>query len=407
MALGKLWVLAYRDLGRNRRRTLFSLVAVALGLALVVTLNGFITGVWGDALETTIRLYTGHVQLRSDTYEADKLSLKWDDLLANSAALAANAEQMPEVETATPILLAPVILSTAQDSMGLALRGIEPSSSFYDPIRDGIVAGEFLTADDRSGIVIGKSLADELGLQVGSNVSLSIVNASGQPDEAIFTVRGLFTTDVISYDEGSVFMPLTRAQAFADTGDRASAVIILLHDEQTADRVAAALEQPGVTAVTSDEMNRLIIETFKTGSSFYVILYGIVMLVVAVVIANTLLMSVFERIREMGILASLGMKGRQIMTMILIEAGILAVLGIGVGIVLGAAFVGYLANVGFAFQGMGAVEGFAITSTMYAQFNPSGMISLSVWTLVIILLASLYPAWFAARLEPVEALHSL
>jgi ABC-type antimicrobial peptide transport system permease subunit len=138
-----------------------------------------------------------------------------------------------------------------------------------------------------------------------------------------------------------------------------------------------------------------------------VILYGIVMLVVAVVIANTLLMSVFERIREMGILASLGMKGRQIMTMILIEAGILAVLGIGVGIVLGAAFVGYLANVGFAFQGMGAVEGFAITSTMYAQFNPSGMISLSVWTLVIILLASLYPAWFAARLEPVEALHSL
>ena len=407
MALGKLWVLAYRDLGRNRRRTLFSLVAVALGLALVVTLNGFITGVWGDALETTIRLYTGHVQLRSDTYEADKLSLKWDDLLANSAALAANAEQMPEVETSTPILLAPVILSTAQDSMGLALRGIEPSSSFYDPIRDGIVAGEFLTADDRSGIVIGKSLADELGLQVGSNVSLSIVNASGQPDEAIFTVRGLFTTDVISYDEGSVFMPLTRAQAFADTGDRASAVIILLHDEQTADRVAAALEQPGVTAVTSDEMNRLIIETFKTGSSFYVILYGIVMLVVAVVIANTLLMSVFERIREMGILASLGMKGRQIMTMILIEAGILAVLGIGVGIVLGAAFVGYLANVGFAFQGMGAVEGFAITSTMYAQFNPSGMISLSVWTLVIILLASLYPAWFAARLEPVEALHSL
>jgi ABC-type lipoprotein release transport system permease subunit len=407
MALGKLWVLAYRDLGRNRRRTLFSLVAVALGLALVVTLNGFITGVWGDALETTIRLYTGHVQLRAETYEEDKLSLKWDDLLQNSDALAAQAEQMPEVETATPILLAPVILSTAQDSMGLALRGIEPSSSFYDPVRDGIVAGEFLTADDRSGIVIGKSLADELGLQVGSNVSLSIVNASGQPDEAIFTVRGLFTTDVVSYDEGSVFMPLTRAQAFADTGDRASAVIILLHDEQTADTVAAALEEPGVTAVTSDEMNRLIIETFKTGSSFYVILYGIVMLVVAVVIANTLLMSVFERIREMGILASLGMKGRQIMTMILIEAVILAVLGIGIGIVLGAAFVGYLATVGFEFQGMGAVEGFAITSTMYAEFNPSGMISLSVWTLVIILLASLYPAWFAARLEPVEALHSL
>ena len=357
MAFAKLWVLAYRDLGRNRRRTLFSLVAVALGLALVVTLNGFITGVWGDALESTIRMYSGHVQLRGETYEEDKFSLKWDDLLENSDALAAKAQQMPEVETATPILMAPVILNTAQDSTGLALRGIEPSSSFHDPVRNGIVAGEFLTADDRNGILIGKSLADELGLQAGSNVSLSMINASGQPDEAIFAVRGLFSTDVASYDDNSVFMPLARAQAFADTGDRASAVIILLHDEQTAGRVAAALEEPGVKAVTSDEMNRLIIETFKTGSSFYVILYGIVMLVVAVVIANTLLMSVFERIREMGILASLGMKGRQIMTMILIEAVILAVVGIGVGAILGTAFVGYLATVGFEFQGMGRGRG--------------------------------------------------
>jgi ABC-type antimicrobial peptide transport system permease subunit len=132
---------------------------------------------------------------------------------------------------------------------------------------------------------------------------------------------------------------------------------------------------------------------------------AIVMLVVAVIIANTLLMAVFERIREMGILAALGMKGRQIMTMFLIEAGILGLAGIAVGVVLGLAGVAYLARVGiYAGDIASTVEGIAMSTTMYARFVPDTFAWLSLWTLVIILLASLYPAWFAARLEVAEAL---
>ena len=138
--------------------------------------------------------------------------------------------------------------------------------------------------------------------------------------------------------------------------------------------------------------------------------FGIaVILVVAVLIANTLLMSVFERTREMGILAALGMKRRQVMLMFLFEATILALAGIAVGQVLGFAVVAYLARVGLGFSedAMASIEGFAYGSRMYAEFAPGQAIILSLFMFIVVTLVSLYPAWYAARLEPVKALHSL
>ena len=119
-------------------------------------------------------------------------------------------------------------------------------------------------------------------------------------------------------------------------------------------------------------------------------------------------MAVFERIREMGILAALGMKGRQITLMFLIEAAILGVAGVILGNIIGSVGVAYLANTGIPTGDMGAAaDGIALGATMNAAFDVGGMISLSMWTLIITLLAALYPAFYASRLEPVEALHTL
>ncbi|MFC2038052.1 ABC transporter permease [Chloroflexota bacterium] len=408
MVLGKLWIIAYRDLGRNRRRSFFSLLAVGMGLALLIVLNGFIAGMLESALENSIRLETGHVQLRAGSYEAEKVSLQWQDLLENPEALAEQASALGEVQAAAPVLWASAILNTREESVGSRLFGIDVASSLYDPIREAMVAGEFLAPDDRRGILIGKRLADGLGLGVGDNVNLAVVNSDGDGDEVAFAIRGVFSTGVYGYDDGAVFMPLSKAQAFTRTDGHASAIVLLLHGQDEANQVAAALQGPGIKALTWEKLNEVFLQTVETGMSFYVILYGIVILIVAVIIANTLLMAVFERIRELGILAALGMKGRQIMLMFFLEAAMLGVLGVAVGILLGSAGVAYLAQNGIPLGEMGAAaEGIAIGSTMNARFNPGGMLSLSVWTFMITLLASLYPAWFAARLQPVDALHSL
>jgi ABC-type lipoprotein release transport system permease subunit len=408
MGLAKLWVIAYRDLGRNRRRSFFSLLAVGLGLALLIVLNGFIAGLVEDALQNSIRLETGHVQLRAESYEAEKVSLRWRDLLDEPEALAARAEAMSEVQAAAPVLWASSILSTREESVGLRLFGIDTASSLYDPIREAMETGEFLAADDRGGILIGQRLAGSLGLGAGDKVSLAVVDGDGEGIEGIFTIRGLFSTDVFSYDDGAVFMPLSKAQAFTRTDDHASAVVVLLERQDEAEQVAAALQGAGVSVLTWRKLNELFLTTIETGLSFYVLIYGIVILIVAVIIANTLLMAVFERIRELGILAALGMKGRQIMLMFFLEAGMLGLAGVVVGLILGSAGVAWLAQAGLPIGDVGAAaEGIALGSTLTARFDPGGMLSLSFWTMVITLLASLYPAWFAARLEPVDALRSL
>ena len=201
-------------------------------------------------------------------------------------------------------------------------------------------------------------------------------------------------------------MPLPKAQAITNAGDRISAVILLTEDSETADWVAAALRGPDRSVVTWKDMNALILNAIEQGNYFYIVIYGIVILIVAVLIANTLLMSVFERTRELGILAALGLKGHQIITMVLLEASTLALMGVIVGLILGVLVVWYLSINGLYIGDdiASMVQGFAYPSTFYAKIAPTDFLALSLAMLGIVLLAALYPALFAARMEPVEAL---
>jgi ABC-type lipoprotein release transport system permease subunit len=410
----RLWKLAIRDLGRNKRRSALTLVAVGLGLALLIVTSGVIEGAVQGSIENNIRVRSGHVQVREESYDEDMVSLKWEDLLDDPQGLAAQAQALPEVRAATPVLWASGILVTSEESVGVQVFGIDPLSEASRPFREGLVAGEFLAPDDRVGILIGERLARSLGLTAGDDIGLLVNTSDEQPDEAIFTIRGLYDTGIPSYDEITVFLPLAKAQAFTRAGDRASAVVALLHDKEDADAVAGALRAPGPTpqkvrTFTWRDLNQVILQAVEMSMGIMVLMYLVVLAVVAVVIANTLLMSVFERTREMGILAALGMKGRQVLAMFVLEAGILGVIGIAAGLLLGSLGVYYLATQGWHIGDLAsmATAEVAYGETIYAQFAPAEMVQLSIASLAITLLASLYPAWFAARMEPIDALRAL
>ena len=408
MALKKFWVMAYRDLVRNRRRTVITFIAIALGLTLVIFLNGLLTGVLNTMLQDTIRLESGHIQLRADSYEVVKTSLLWRDLLNNADELAAQAAAMPEVKAVSPILWASGILGTASESTGVRVSGIDPASALFEPVREGVVTGEFLSENGRNEILIGQKLADELGVGVGDRINLAVGNPDGLPEEGSFTIVGLLNTGFPGIDNANVFLSLSQAQSITGSGNRASTVRILLHDVEDSDTVIAALQTPGVTALDWKELNEFLVTTAETGAAVYAIFYAIIFLVVAVIIANTLLMSVFERTREIGILAALGMKGRQIMTLFLFEAVILGLIGSLFGVILGGLLVWYFSNAGIYFGDYGDIAGsMALGSYLYTAMVPAKLFSMAFWMMVVIIVVSLYPAWYAARLQPVEALHAL
>lgn len=408
MNLSKLWTIAYRDLGRNKRRTIISLIAVALGLALLIMLSGFIAGVMDGSLQNSIRLNTGHVQMRAESYEEAKLSLLWSDLLQNPDTLIAQAQSIPEVKAATPVLWAGGVLSTMQESVSIKINGVDTESPIFDFIAEGTVEGAVPLQEERGQIMIGLRLAQKLGIGVGSRISLFVGQSEGDPREGIFTVIGLFSTGIPTYDESTIFMSLSQAQAFTGAGDRASAIMMMLNNSADANKVAGLLQGPGIKTLTWEEMHAYLLVTIQSSMGFYYLMYGIVMLVIAVIIANTLLMAVFERIREIGILSALGMKSRQILEMMLLEASALALAGIGMGVLLGSILVKFFEKTGISIGESAAsvASGVALSPTVYTKLMLTDLVGLSVAMFVIILLASLYPARFASRLEPITALHA-
>jgi len=409
MALSKFLVMAYRDLVRNSRRSALTALAVALGLVVVMAFSSLLDGMLESMLADNIRSSTGHLQIRNESFDAGKSSLLSRDLLEDGHALANQAESLNEVQSAAPVLWIGGLLSTPQESVGIQIVGINPDDAFHAPIRDGIVAGEYLNSDDRGRVLVGKRLAGQMGITVGQRVSVAATDANGRNQEGIFTVTGLIDTGFPSIDQHRIILPMAQAQAFADVGDRFSSLILMLRDQEDTAAAAAKFQGPDTQVVTWKELNKLILESVENGMIFYYVLYGIVFITVAVLIANTLLMSVFARAREIGILASLGMNGRQIMLLFFLEGTLLALFGIAFGWVLGLGVVSYMTFVGFSIpaETVSMVEGFAMGTTMKGGFAIDQFLILSFALLAVVSLVSLYPAWYAARLEPVEALHSL
>ena len=409
MSLSKYLSIAYRDLVRNGRRSALTALAVALGLVVVFAFASLIDGMLETMVADNIRLSSGHLQIRNENYDASKESLKSQDLLEKGDEWAAQAESLTEVQSAAPVLWSGGLLSTAGESIGIQIVGIDPEDAFHTPIRDGIVAGEYLSADDRGQILVGRILADQMGITVGQRVSVAASDANGVGQEGIFTVAGLVDTGFPSIDQHRILMPMAQAQAFSGVGDRFSSLVLILDDQEDTALVAGNVQVPEIQIVTWEELNSLILESVGTGMIFYYILYGIVFLAVAVIIANTLLMSVFARAREIGILASLGMRGRQILGLFLVEGILLAIFGIALGWVLGMGVVAYMTYVGFSIPAETAtmVEGMAFGSTIKGRFALDQFIILSLLLLAIVSLVSLYPAWYASKMEPVEAIHSL
>lgn len=399
--------MAYRDLGRNRRRTFFSSLALGIGLALLLLMAGIVQWELTDSMDVTIKLLSGHMQVRAKTYNEDKTSLAWEDLIENPGAVAAKIASLGPVQVATPRLYASGIVVSGDTSLGVRIMGIDPASPASNPFRDGVISGQYISANDNSGILIGRTLADKLGLKDGETTTLLVNTSNGSVDQQTFTIRGIYDTNTPSYDTSTVFLPLAKAQSITQTGDRASLIFIMLKDRQQTAAVVNAIQSSQYQVLTFEQMNPLLVMMDQYSNSVMIVLYLIVLAITATVIVNTLIMAVFERTREIGILAAIGMKSGRIMTMFFVESVLLALGGILLGLVIGIPLVTWVGSVGLpvSIEKFG-LTGFLLSGKLYAELTLKDTLTLTVITLIVTLLAALYPAILAARMEPVDALHA-
>ena len=397
--------MAFRNLGRHRRRSALSALALSVSLALLLFMAAFFKGEMRSSMEDTLRLDSGHVQVRSANYDPDKLSVAWEYLIESPMQVADKIAAIGQVKFATPRLLASGIVSVRDDSTGVQIMGVDPASEANAPYRDGLVAGTFITADDRDGIIIGAPLAESLQLNVGDSLNLLVNTAEGTVDEQPFTVRGIFSTGSSTYDKGIVLLPLAKTQTFSGAGNHASFIFVMLHDREQAEAVAAAITGANFKVLTWVEMNELLVLINDFAGAYITFLNLLILGVTVTVIINTMLMAVFERTREIGILTALGMKGRQIILLFLAEASLLALGGVAVGLLAGGALAAYFGSAGIYFGDIG-VSGMVMGDRIYPYLMLDDVINLTITAFVVTILASVYPARLASRMEPVEALRA-
>jgi ABC-type lipoprotein release transport system permease subunit len=401
--------MAWRNMWRNWRRTIIALIAIVLGLILLLFFDGIIKGSDQAIFGNAVRVYGGNIQVHAPGYreKVHRLPLL---PLADADAVVQAAQTQPEVTAAVKRIQTGGLVNSREGAFPVVITAIEPGAEAPHSIQaENIVQGRFLLDDEGDAVVIGKGLADLIKANVGDRISLLGHSKQETMRQRTMTVVGIFDLRAPDLERGVVFMTLPEAQDLYNLRGQATEVAITLTNVAQEAAVMARL-QDALPAYEVDSWATLrpeIRETMDAKQVFTSVFGLIVVLIASIGILNLQLMAVFERTREMGVLAALGWKGRQIMNLFLIEGTLIGVVGAVVGCALGAALLMAVASVGIGFSfasGMGEITAL-MGDRLYPSVDATSIIVRGVVVAIIAALASLYPAWQAGRKEPAQALH--
>lgn len=401
--------LAWRNVWRNRRRTIIALSAIGLGLAMLILMDGTIAGSKQATFGNAVKLEGGNVQIHAPGFRerAQRLPL----LPLNDANAAVRvALDRPEVIAVSRRIRTGGMVGSREGAFPVVIIGIEPQQEAPATLLAGkIVQGQYLTASDEDVLLIGRTLADRLEVGVGDRVTLVGRATHEQTRRRTMTVGGIYDLKLPEVEKRMVYVSLAEAQTLFDLRGQATEVVVTLRHIGQEPQVVTALRAalPGYEVDSWLELNPSMNMAFAVNEQFMAIFGLVVLLVAGIGILNVLLMAVFERTREMGVIAALGLKQRNVLALFLLEGVLIGVLGALAGCVLGGLAVSYLGQVGFDISTMAqASEMTALMGErLYPRIEADLLMGRTLTIVVIAALASLYPAWQASQREPAEALH--
>ena len=408
--MGQTFKLAWRNMWRNWRRTTIAVVAIVLGLILLLMFDGLLQGSDQAIFGNAVRFYGGNLQVHAPGYR-DKASRLPMLPLDDPEAVVQAARAQPDVMAVAKRINTAGIIINRGNSVPVAITAIQPDVEAPISMQaESVSQGRFLLPDDGDAIYIGKALADRLGVTVGDNVTLLGRSKNETMRQHNFTVVGIYDVHTPDAEKGTVFIPLADAQTLYNLRDQVTEVPIFLKQIGSEAAVMTALQNqlPNYEIDSWQTLKGDLTDALKTKMAFTSFIGIVVIIIASIGILNLMLMAVFERTREMGVLAALGMKGRQIMGLFLLEGSFIGTVGAVIGCGLGLLIIALLGNVGLDLSkmtaGMGEVA-VLMSGKLYPTITAASLISRGVLVVVIAALASLYPAWQASRKEPSKALH--
>ena len=401
-------LIAARNILRNRRRTAITAGGTAFGIVAFVFLFGYFDGFGEELVENSTRYVTGHIQLERVGFRKDlapELSIDGSDALLERLRAA------PAVAAAAPRVQAQALASSATKSEGIRLIGIDPQAERKVTfIHRTIVEGKALQHEADRDILIGRKLAEKLGVRLGEKIVVMAQAADGELGSAAYRVAGVFATESGSFDGAIAFVTVRAAQSLLAMDQRISTINLRLRDRSALTDTLPDLQRrtalPGVVLVPWPDLLPQVEEMVRLNRVISNIVLAIAFLVIAMAIMNTVFMAVAERTREFGVMMALGTPPAAVQRMVVYETLVLMVLASAIGYGAGILLVAYYGRTGIDlsafFAGYSAIPG--LTGVVHPKLLASHIGPPGVVLFVASVMVSLYPAAKAARLDPVRAI---
>jgi ABC-type lipoprotein release transport system permease subunit len=399
--------MGWRNIWRNPRRTAVILIAILTGVWSMIFLGALMRGIADQMVRNGIDTLTGHIQVHRAGYRNDPSIEK--SIKDTKAVEGAFHKVLPGSARTTTRIRVNAVMSNARHSIGVTLVGIQPKQeAAISFIGHAVKEGAYLRTDDMYGILIGKALVEDFETKLGHKVVLMSQDSSGEIASRAFRIAGIFRAELEATEKRFVFVTMAAAREMLKI-DGISEASILLPSQGDATRVASDLrsELPAEAydVQTWRQLLPMVTAVLELYDGFIFLWFIVVFVAMAFGIVNTILMAVFERIREFGLLKALGMKPSGILRQVVTESVMLLTVGLLGGNMLGYLTVLFLSRTGIdlTFAGKG-MEYVGMSRIIYPVIHGRDLMLANLVVIGLGIVVSLYPAIKAAKFKPVEAL---
>ncbi|MDD5218664.1 MAG: ABC transporter permease [Candidatus Omnitrophica bacterium] len=403
-----LFKLAFLNIGRNPRRSVITVLAVAVGLGALIFLWGFSDGTTDQMRENVIQLVTGHAQIHAKDFEK-KLTI--ENTVPEHRSLVKRLSGMKNVVAVTERAKCEALVGTSENSRGILLVGIDPVREVkVTRLLNYVTRGKFLMPDDKRGILLGNRLAERLEVDTGDKIVVMTQAMDGTLAGFAYHIKGILHTGSQSLDEMSAYITLDSAQELLGLEGEVHEIVVRLKERKALPAFLASvksfLDLKVYELMTWDQVVPEVEQWAAWGEAIIRTILVAVMFVIGVGIMNTVLMSVFERTKEFGVMIAIGTSPIQVMKLIFFETFVLEFFGMILGIIGGYAVTGYFGKVGIAFPELERAFSKSYMSTVtYTQVTPAHVIQSIIILFILTSFISLYPAWKAGHTEPIKAIY--
>ncbi len=406
-----IWIIAWKNIWRNKVRSLVVILAIVFGLFGGVFSSAVMKGMVEQRIKEAVSRETAHIQIHSPKYIDDNDIQYTID--GEALKLEQKLDSLPQVKAWSSRIKFLAMANSANAGTGVMIFGIDPEKEQQVTEISAMICdscGIYLNGEKSNQIVVGKALAKKLKVRLRSKIVLTFQDQEGNLTGAAFRICGIYRTNNSVFDEMNVFVRKADiASLLVMSPQEYQELVVSLFDP---DQMAVVQEEltdtfPGLLVRTWKEIDPMIGMMADFTTVWLYLFMGIIMLALGFGIINTMLMTILERTRELGMLTAIGMNKRRVFLMIMLESVYLSLTGAAIGMALGYLLTLYTSYTGIDLSNF--AEGFekiGYNPIMYPYLDLNYFITLTLMVICIGILASIYPARKALKLNPAEAIRT-